>query len=127
MDVASLIETLPERPDSLDEAYDLVVTWWRLVQDLREQLGLNSSNSSLPPSQDRLSGKTKERFRRPASDKKRGAQPGPIQHTREPVPEAEVDQVLRHFPDARCSCGGALVIDTEPQERHQVFDLPEIT
>ena len=26
MDVASLIETLPERPDSLDEAYELIVT-----------------------------------------------------------------------------------------------------
>lgn len=127
MDVAKLIETLPERPDSLDEAYAMVVTLWQVVQDLREQLGLNSSNSSLPPSQDRLSGRTKEPFRRPASGKKRGAQPGHVQHTRELVPEAEVDQILRHFPDTRCPCGGALVLDAEPKERHQVFDLPEIT
>ena len=68
------------------------------MQALREQLGLNATNSSLPPSQDRLSGQTKQRFRRPASDKQRGAQPGHVQHTR------------------------AL-----PQERHQSFDLPEIT
>jgi hypothetical protein len=127
MDAANLIETLPERPNSLDEAYAMVVALWQLVQDYREQLGLNSQNSSLPPSQDRLSGKTQERFRRPASGKKRGAQPGHVQHTRETVPEDAVDQVLRHFPDARCRCGGAFVIDTEPKERHQVFDLPEIT
>jgi len=127
MDVASLIETLPERPNSLDEAYAMVVTLWQLVQDLREQLGLNSTNSSLPPSQDRLSGQTQERFRRPASGKQRGAQPGHVQHTRALVPEAEVTQIRRHFPDARCPCGGAFVIDTEPKERHQVFDLPEIT
>jgi hypothetical protein len=127
MDVANLIETLPERPDSLDEAYAMVVTLWQVVQDLREQLGLNSANSSLPPSQDRLSGRTKEPFRRPASGKKRGAQPGHVPHTRELVPEAEVDQILRHFPDTRCRCGGAFVLDAEPKERHQVFDLPEIT
>jgi len=97
------------------------------MQDLREQLGLNSTNSSLPPSQDRLSGQTKERFRRPASEKKRGAHPGHVQHTRALVPEAEVTQNRWHFPDTRCPCGGAFVIATEPHERHQVFDLPAIT
>jgi len=127
MDAASLLNTRPERPDSLDEADAIIQRLWELVQELREQLGLNSQNSSLPPSQDRLSGKAKERLRRPASGKPRGAQPGHVQHTRATVPEAAVDQVLRHFPDAHCPCGGTFVIDTEPQERHQIFDLPEIT
>jgi transposase len=127
MDAANLLNTRPERPDNLDEAHAIIQRLWEAVQELREQLGLNSQNSSLPPSQDRLSGKTQARFRRPASGKRRGAQPGHVQHTRETVPEAEVDQVLRHFPDARCPCGGTFAIATEPQERHQVFDLPEIT
>ena len=64
---------------------------WDLVQELREQLALNSQNSSLPPSQDRLSGKHKEYFRRPGSGKRWGTPPGHVQHTREPVPEAAVD------------------------------------
>lgn len=127
MEVASWIETLPERPDRLEEAYAMVVTLWRRVRDLREQLGLDSTNSSLPPSGDRRSGRTREPFRRPASGKRRGAQPGHVPHTRELVPEAEVNQIRRHFPDSRCPCGGAFVIAAEPKERHQVFDRPEIT
>jgi len=91
MEAASLIETLPERPNSLDEAYALVVALWHLVQDYREQLGLNSQNSSLPPSQDRLSGQARGRIPRRSSGQKRGAQPGHVQHTRERVPEADVD------------------------------------
>jgi len=127
MELAKLIDKLPERPTSVDEAYAMVVALWHLVQDYREQLGLNSTNSSLPPSQDRLSGKPEGRIPRRSSGKKRGAQPGHVQHTRELVPEAEVDAIARHFPDTRCLCGGAIVLDTAPKDRHQIFDLPEIT
>jgi hypothetical protein len=101
-----------------------------LVQDLRainERLGANSTNSSTPPSQDRLSGTAEKEHRRKPSDKKRGAQPGHARNTRKVVPESEVDQIERHFPDTRCPCGGEIVIDADPKERHQIFDLPKIT
>ena len=45
MDTASLLNIRPERPDSLDEAHAIILRLWALVQELREQLGLNSQNS----------------------------------------------------------------------------------
>jgi len=127
MDLVNAFVERPKRPATLDEAEQLIDTLWRLLQACREQLELNSSNSSLPPSQDRLSGKAKDQRRRKPSGKSRGAQPGHIAHTRELVPQAEVDHIERHWPNARCPCGGEIDIDPIPVARHQVFDLPEIT
>ena len=120
----------PTHPNTLREACKLIDGLWALVQDLRatiERLEINSTNSSTPPSQDRLSGKAKRENHRKPSEKKRGAQPGHVRNTRKIVPESEVDQVERHFPDTRCSCGGEIIIDADPKDRHQVFDLPQIT
>jgi hypothetical protein len=120
----------PKHPNSLREACKLIDGLWALVQDLRainERLGANSTNSSTPPSQDRLAGTAEKERRRKPSGKKRGAQPGHIQNTRKVVPESEVDQIERHFPDTRCHCGGEIVIDTDPKDRHQIFDLPQTT
>ena len=127
MDLATAFIEPPKRPATLDEAEQIIDALWRLLQDCREQLALNSSNSSLPPSQDRLAGKVKDRLSRQPSGKKRGAQEGHVAHTRDLVPEAAVDRIERHFPEARCECGGEIVIDPHPESRHQVFDLPEIT
>ena len=127
MDLANAFLEPPKRPSTLDEAVQIIDALWRQLQECREQLGLNSSNSSRPPSQDRLSGKAKDRFSRKPSGQRRGAQEGHVAHTRDRVPEAEVDRIERHFPEARCSCGGEIVIDPLPEVRHQVFDLPEIT
>jgi hypothetical protein len=127
MDLANTFVERPGRPATLDEAEQVIDALWRLLQACREQLELNSSNSSLPPSQDRLSGKAKDRHLRKPSGKSRGAQAGHIAHTRDLVPEAEVDRIERHFPEARCECGGEIRIDPIPLARHQVFDLPEIT
>ena len=124
-------------PDTVAECHQLlgrfraiVETLERTIEELREtieRLQVNSSNSSKPPSQDRLSGKAEKENHRKPSNKKRGAQPGHIQNTRKVVPESEVDQIERHFPDTRCPCGGDIVIDTDPKDRHQIFDLPQIT
>jgi len=119
---------LPERPETMDEAYDLIKTLWNAFQWSLERQGLHSGNSSIPPSQDRLSGRAKDlRCRRKPSIRQRGAQPGHVQHARDLVPEWDVDQLERYFPDAHCACGGEIRIDQAPQHRHQVFDLPEIT
>jgi transposase len=126
--LAEQFKTLPERPKSMDEAYELIKTLWQAFQWSLEMQGLHSGNASIPPSQDRLSGRAKDlRGRRKPSPRQRGAQPGHVQHARDRVPEAEVDQIERYFPDAHCACGGEIRIDEEPQHRHQVFDLPEIT
>jgi hypothetical protein len=122
-----LANTLIERPATLDEAEQVIDTLWCLLQAYRERLELNSSNSSLPPSLDRLSGKAKDRHPRKPSGKSRGAQAGHIVPTRDLVPEAEVDRIERYFPETRCECGGEIRIDPTPTARHQVFDLPEIS
>lgn len=119
----------PKPPESLKAARQLVNDLWDLVQELREvieQLRLNSSNSSLPPSQDRLQGRGQPDRRRPSSGKPRGAQAGHVQHTRTRVPVSDVDHLERYFPDTRCRCGGEIVLEADPRERHQVFDLPQL-
>ncbi len=78
MDSANAFIEPPQRPATLDEAEQIIAALWRLLQDCREQLALNSGNSSLPPSQDRLSGKAKDRLARKPSGKKRGAQEGHV-------------------------------------------------
>jgi len=127
MDLASKYKDMPQRPESMDDAYRRIRELWSDLQTCLEKLELNSSNSSLPPSQDRLTGKPKDRLPRQPSGRKRGAQAGHVAHTRDLVPESAVDQIQRHLPDARCPCGGEIVIDAEPSSRHQIFDLPEIT
>jgi transposase len=120
----------PPTPQTLKEACQIIASLWALVQDLRDnldQLQANSTNSSIPPSQDRLSGKAKREHHRQPSDKQRGAQSGHVRNTRKVVPESDVDQIERHFPDTRCPCGGEILIHTEPKDRHQIFDLPQIT
>ena len=50
-----------------------------------------------------------------------------MRNTRKLVPESDVDQIERHCPDTRCACGGEMVLEAEPKDRHQLFDLPPIT
>jgi transposase len=124
-------------PDTVAECHQLlgrfrtiVETLERTVEELREtieRLQANSSNSSKPPSQDRLSGKTPRENHRKPSDKKRGAQAGHVRNTRKVIPESEVDQIERHFPDTRCPCGGEIVIDVDPKDRHQVFGRSSVS
>jgi transposase len=34
---------------------------------------------------------------------------------------------LKHYyPEGKCSCGGTVVLESEPDQQHQVFDLPEV-
>ncbi len=67
MDLANKYKGMPPRPESMEEAYRMIQDLWLDLQSCLEKLELNSSNSSLPPSQDRLSGKPKERIPRPSS------------------------------------------------------------
>ena len=38
--------------------------------------------------------------------------------------EQEVDQVVDCRPEPVCECGGPVVADGQPPQRHQVFDVP---
>lgn len=91
--------------------------------ELRAKLNTNSTNSSLPPSQD-LRRPTRERKR---SDKKRGGQPGHRGHKRKLYTSEEVSKTVDVRPNVCPNCeetvfdAGSISI-----ECRQVVELPEI-
>jgi transposase len=92
--------------------------------ELRRRLGLNSSNSSRPPSSDGLARPRPQ----PGKDggRRRGKQPGAPGSTLELVPDP--DRVVQHRPD-RCdgpACGADLSDGREyGRQRRQVIELPD--
>lgn len=98
------------------------------VEQLERQLGRNSRNSSLPPSEDR-SGAVPRRRGKDRSGRLPGGQSGHEGHGRELLPASAVDELVDHWP-ASCGCGhvfaeGDRVAVREPA-RHQVEELPQI-
>lgn len=103
------------------------------IAELERRLGLNSSNSSKPPSSDGLSkppaGKNSQhrtRSLRETSLRKPGGQPG---HKGETLRQsAEPDTIIDHFPEQCGGCGLPLATpESTGYQARQVFDLPEPT
>src|SRR5215207_3765056 len=94
------------------------------IEELRERLGQNSSNSSKPPSSDPPSYKPKPR--REPQGRKRGGQPGHQGSTRKLLPAAEVDHLVELKPAACAGCGRRLRGDDPHPERHQVSEVPRV-
>lgn len=93
--------------------------------DLRRKLGLNSQNSSKPPSSDSPFDKPAPKSLRGKSGRKPGGQPGHPGSTLALVDDP--DQMLRHEPGWCAKCGTDLSDATEVGvERRQVFDLPPV-
>jgi transposase len=90
--------------------------------ELRRQLGMNSQNSSKPPSSDGLA-KPKS-LRKPSGrgpGKPKGAPGGALLQVENP------DRTLAHVPLACAGCASELAdAEVVSVERRQVFDLPEI-
>jgi transposase len=97
------------------------------VAELERRLGLNSSNSGKPPSNDGLHKPKREprtRSLRERSGKPPGGQTG---HKGETLRQVDApDHTVEHYPDACPACGSALsgAMSTGYGAR-QVFDLPE--
>ena len=105
---------------------DVLITDLRTrVAELERRLGLNSANSSKPPSSDGLKKKpVRVRSLREPSGKKSGGQPG---HKGETLRQVETpDATVDHFPEACAKCGEVLseAMATGHVAR-QVFDLPK--
>ncbi len=93
------------------------------IEELERLLGMDSTNSSKPPSSD-PPGMSAElpRHRR----KKRGARNGHEPHLRELLPEKFVKEHIHLKPDV-CTCGSTNLKDTDQEPlRHQVVDIPPI-
>ena len=94
--------------------------------ELTRRLGLNSQNSSKPPSSDSPFVKPAPRSLRRRSGRSPGGQPGHPGSTLELV--ADPHELRRHEPGPCAGCGGDL--SGAPQvgvERRQVFDLPPMS
>jgi transposase len=91
------------------------------VNHLQHQLGLNSTNSSRPPSSDPPA--VKRAPPRTRSGKTKGAQPGLPRQQRPPLPP---DQTLHCKPTHCRRCQHPLAGDDPQPLRHQVIELPKI-
>jgi hypothetical protein len=99
------------------------------VAVLEERLNRSSRNSSLPPSQDPPS--APPRPKKPASERRPGAQPGHEGANRLLLPLEQVDEVREHWPKRCARCGHAFLaeerVDAASIQRHQLTELPPIT
>jgi transposase len=95
------------------------------VAELKRQLGMNSRNSSKPPSSDGLAKPAPKSLRR-KSGRKPGGQAGHDGSTLAQV--TDPFKTIKHEPGACGGCGAGLTGAPEVGvERRQVFDLPPIT
>ncbi len=95
--------------DKIDQLTQRVIQLEEENIKLKDQLGLNSTNSSLPSSKDLYKIKKKERT---PSGNKPGGQPGHSGAYRQRCEAHEVIKVgLTH---KICSCGGEIRVDNQP-------------
>ncbi|MBE3144680.1 MAG: IS66 family transposase [Planctomycetes bacterium] len=93
------------------------------IEELERLLGMNSMNSSKPPSSDPPNMPIElPRHRR----RKRGAKNGHQPHLRELMPEKFVKKHF-HLRPAVCTCGSTNIKETNQEPlRHQIVDIPPI-
>lgn len=98
----------------------------RRVAELKAQLGLNSTNSSKPPSSDppgtkRAAREPKPKGRRP------GGQPGHEHHERQLLPPEQVDRFVELPPPEQCEgCQRKLEGPQQEALRHQQIEVPPL-
>lgn len=95
------------------------------VEELERRLGMNSGNSSRPPSSDG----PEQQPVKPAkgtSGKKRGGQFGHPKRTRPLIPTADCDHVEHHRAAMCAECGTKLSGDDPNPQRHQVTEIPPV-
>lgn len=116
--VESLLVTIVQQQE-------IIAAQQRRIEELERRLGMNSGNSSLPPSSDRP-GQEPTPPARPESKRRRGGQFGHPKRTRPLIPSAECDHVVHHRPVACSDCGARLDGDDPQPVRHQVTELPVV-
>jgi transposase len=120
--VRAFVEVLCARINEQDR---IIAIQQKRIEDLERRLGMNSGNSSMPPSSDGP-GQEPVKTTRPKSKRKRGGQFGHPKRSRPLIPTADCDRVEHHRPAACTDCGTKLSGDDPNPERHQVTDLPPV-
>lgn len=114
----------PEAQVIFLEMADTIKRLERRVEELERRLGMNSSNSSLPPSSQHPHAKPAPP--KPKSKRKRGGQPGHEKFERALVPAERVTETIVLKPCMCRRCGERLRGSDGDPLRHQVWELPEI-
>ena len=123
-DQPSQSQTIETLLSIIEEQREQIAALTARVAELERQLGLNSSNSSKPPSSDGLKKEPRARSLREKTGKKSGGQRG---HKGETLLQTGTpDMVIDHYP-VRCpQCGGTPVLAASASHsKRQVMDLPE--
>ncbi len=97
------------------------------IQELERLVGMNSRNSSKPPSSDfGPNSNPKNRKKKKGRKKKQGAQKGHEPHLRELLPPEKVTDTIDLYPECcTCGCKDLKACDEEPL-RFQTIDIPPI-
>ncbi len=123
---------LPKKPETLDEAWDLILILFQRINELeaevaslKSQLSKNSHNSSKPPSSDGLTKPKLTKSQRAKSGRKAGGQKGHTGITLQPVENP--DEIIRHTPETCDHCGKSLQeVPPLTTERRQQFEIPPV-
>jgi transposase len=119
---------MTQRPDlsklRSEEKDALIYALLERVEELERRLGLNSTNSSKPPSSEGLKRERRVKSLREPSGKKSGGQEG---HEGKTLRQVELpDEVIDHYPPTCTNCGEALGSGAATAyQKRQVFALPE--
>lgn len=140
MELRGLLKNLTEKelPQTISDCHMVIRLLLKAQEDLysrfdrlelengllKEQLAINSQNSSLPPSKD-WKKKKKRKSNHHSSGRPSGGQPGHPGHFRTLVEPSEVDTIVKCELPTQCACGGEIE-SSESYQRHQVYELPEI-
>ena len=126
-DLAARDADLAAREREIQQLRAEVERLTKLVAELMEKLGQNSSNSSKPPSSDSPSDKPKMNRGNGKKKRKRGARKGHKGHHRVRLPESQVDKVVDHFPPECENCWKPLPETPDPNASwHQTTEIPPI-
>lgn len=119
-------EVITDQSDVITEQNATIQKQSSKILELLRRLGLNSENSSKPPSTDHFKEKSPHRARnnREKTEQKCGGQKGHKGETLKKV--SHPDQIVEHMPESCSSCGKSLddVPVAENFESRQVFDIP---
>src|SRR3954451_14155221 len=124
LDAGLVARTPPEVLRLLAQLLDRIEKLEAENRDLKARLGLNSSNSSKPPSTDLPNRKRRPPV--PKSGRKRGGQPGHRRHERPLVPPDQVDEVVECRPSHCDACAASLAGNDGEPLRRQVAEIPPI-
>lgn len=122
--IAQQREQIAQQQEEITRLQKQIVGLLKENQELKEELGTNSSNSSIPPSQD----PNRQKRSKQRSGKKPGGQPGHPGHSRNLLPPDQVHQFVEVLPEACPNCGKGTLDTHTPisTEQRQQIELPEI-